>query len=151
MVTKTLLLDEADFIDFRLYGIASANSDSTHFVFWVNQHFQTQFSRTEDLDILIEGQISYYPVFDWEDAETGQYYTIIKNSAYSLNSEQNSGNLFGLFDVAPPLINQFKQYNYLLKVVGDEGMGLPIWENSFIQKIVPLETDSVKQIDRLIF
>jgi hypothetical protein len=151
MIMKTLLMDEADFIDFQLFGIASNYSDPAQFVFQVNLNFQTKFFRCEDLDVLIENQLSYYPIFEWEDCQSGVLYHIVKNAAYSLNLAENERSLSGLFDVAPPIIPQFRQYNYLLKVVDLDDLELPFQENSFIQKIVPLETDNIKTINRLIF
>jgi hypothetical protein len=151
MIMKTMLIDEADFIDFQLFGIASNFSDPAHFVFQINLHFESKFFRCEDLDVLIENQVSYYPIYEWEDCQTGVLYHIVKNAAYTLNPAENERSLSGLFDVAPPIIPQFRQYNYLLKVVDLEGLELPFQENTFIQKIVPLETENIKTINRLIF
>lgn len=148
---KTLLIDEAEFIDFRLYGLVTAYTDSPQLVYHINRSFETQFVRCEDLDVLIENQLTYYPVFEWEDRQTGAVYNIIKNSAYTLNSQENFGNLSALFEVAPVLIQPYKQYNFLLKVSGDTSEGLPFKENNFIQVITELETDSIKTINRLIF
>ncbi len=148
---KTLLIDEAEFIDFQLYGILSAYTDSPQLVYHMNRSFETQFTRCEDLDVLIENQITYYPVFEWENPQSGVYYNIIKNAAYTMNSPENEGNLSSLFEVAPMLINQYKQYNFLLKVSGEEIGDLPIYENNFIQLITELDTSSIKTINRLIF
>lgn len=151
MIMKTLMMDEADFIDFQLFGIASNFSDPAQFVFHLNRIYNTQFSRCQDLDVKIEGEVSYYPTFEWEDCQFGILYYIIKNAAYSLNSSENERTLSGLFDVAPPIIPQFKQYNYLLKVVDLDDVQLPMQEGAYIQKIVPLEIDHIKTINRLIF
>lgn len=151
MIMKTLMMDEADFIDFQLFGIASNFSDPAQFVFHLNRIYNTQFSRCQDLDVKIEGEVSYYPTFEWEDCQSGILYYIIKNAAYSLNSSENERTLSGLFDVAPPIIPQFKQYNYLLKVVDLDDVQLPMQEGAYIQKIVPLEIDHIKTINRLIF
>lgn len=151
MIMKTLLMDEAEFIDFQLFGIASNFSDPAQFVFHLNRVFETKFTRCEDLDLKIEGEVSYYPIFEWEDFQSGVLYYIIKNAGYSLNSTENERTLSGLFDVAPSIIPQFKQYNYLLKVVDFEDVQLPFQEGTYIQKIVPLEIDHIKTINRLIF
>ena len=151
MAVKTLLLDEAEFIDFQLYGLVSAYTDSAQLVYHINRSFETQFSRTTDLDVVIEKQITYFPVFEWENAQTGAYYYIIKNASYNLDSQKDSPNLSALFDVAPVLIQSYKQYNFLLKVSGDVSDGLPISENSFISILTELETDGIKTINRLIF
>ncbi len=148
---KTLLIEEAEFIDFQLYGIVSAYTDSPQLVYHINRCFETKFVRCTDLDVLIENQLTFYPVFEWENPQSGAYYNIIKNASYTLNSTENSGNLSSLFDVAPVLINQFKHYNFLLKVTGEEFDGLPIYENNFIQIITELDTNSIKTINRLIF
>ncbi|HLV24452.1 MAG TPA: IPExxxVDY family protein [Moheibacter sp.] len=151
MSGKTLLIDEAEFIDFELFGILSSYSDAAQFVYHVNMNFGTEFVRSEDLDVLIENQISYYPVFEWEDLQTGLYYNIIKNASYTMNSPENSGSLSTLFDVSPVLISQFKEYNYLLKISGASADGFPLQENTFIQIVTKLDTSSVKTINRLIF
>lgn len=151
MAHKLILLDPADYIDFELYGIVSNFSDSPQFVYHLNQFFDTRFCRTEDLDVHFHGEASYYPVYEWEDPHSGCLYHIIKNIAYSLgNKKKKKGNptLFDV-DIAPVLINQHKEYNYLLKVIGDEEMWIK--ENDFIQKITKFEADKVKSIDRLIF
>ncbi|MBA5628654.1 IPExxxVDY family protein [Moheibacter lacus] len=151
MAIKTLLLDEAEFIDFQLYGLVSAYADPAQMVYHINRSFETQFIRCADLDVVIENQITYFPVFEWENLETGTYYHIIKNASYSLNSTDNFGNLSTLFDVTPVLIQAYKQYNFLLKVSGDSSEELPFDENNFIQLISELETDGIKTINRLIF
>lgn len=151
MATKTLLIDETEFIDFRLYGILSAYADSPQFIYHVNRSFDTKFVRCQDLDVLIENQETFYPVFEWEDLQYGTYYNIIKNTAYTLNTRENFGNLTSLFDVAPVLINQYKQYNFLLKVSGEEPPEFPISEIDFIQVVTELDTASIKTINRLIF
>ena len=151
MAVKTLLLDEAEFIDFQLYGLVSSFTDSAQLVYHINSIFQTRFSRTTDLDVVIEQQITYFPVFEWENAQTGAYYHIIKNASYTLDSQKDSPNLSALFDVAPVLIQTYKQYNFLLKVNGDVSEGLPISENNFISVLTELETDGIKTINRLIF
>lgn len=151
MIMKTLLIEEADFIDFQLFGIASNYSDPAQFVYQINLNFQTKFFRCEDLDVLIENQVSYYPIFEWEDFQSGVLYYIIKNSAYTIKSAENDRTLSGLFDVAPPIIQQYKQYNYLLKAMELDEVNLPFAENAFIQKIVPLQTENIKSINRLIF
>lgn len=146
-----MMIDEADLIDFQLYGLASSYSDSSHFIYHVNLKFETQFIRSDDLDVVIENQISYFPVFEWKNQRTGVYYNIIKNQAYTLNSEKNSSNLSSMFAISPYLINQHKQYNFLLKVTGDESFKIPVFENSFIQMISSLDTSKIKKINRLIF
>ncbi len=151
MAVKTLLLDEAEFIDFQLYGMVSAFSDSAQLAYHINRSFETQFFRTTDLDVVIEKQITYFPVFEWENVQTGAYYHIIKNASYTLDSQKDFPNLSALFDVAPALIQSYKQYNFLLKVSGDVSDGLPISENSFISLLTELETDGIKTINRLIF
>ncbi len=151
MAIKTLLIDEAEFIDFQLYGILSTFSDAPQFVYNLNRSFGTKFARCTDIDVLIQEQISYYPVFEWENELNGVYYNIIKNVAYTINTGENFGNLSSLFDVAPALINQYKQYNFLLKVTGDDSEELIFTENNFIQLITELDTSSIKTINRLIF
>jgi len=151
MAFKTLLIDESEFIDFQLYGLVSGYTDSPQFIYHVNQHFGTQFSRCEDLDVVIEKEITYYPVFEWEDCEKQVYYHIIKNNAYTLNNPQDFSNFASLFEVTPFLIAQFKEYNYLLRISGDFSEEIPFTENTFIQQITKLETDKIKTISRLIF
>lgn len=151
MTVKTLLIDESEFIDFQLYGIATAISDSPQFIYNVNLNFDTQFIRVKDLDVLIENQMAYYPIYEWEDVSTQVYYHIVKNSAYILNSTQNFSNLSSLFDVAPVLIPQYKEYNYFLRISQEDYGEIPLQENSFIQKITLLETSKIKSISRLIF
>ncbi len=151
MAAKTLLIDESEFIDFQLYGIATAYSDSPQFIYNVNLNFQTRFARIKDLDVLIENQMAYYPIYEWEDMGSQICYHIVKNSAYILNPSQNMSNLSSLFDMAPTLIPQYKEYNYFLRISqGDSDTG-PLQENSFIQKITKLETSKIKSISRLIF
>lgn len=151
MGIKTLLIDESEFIDFQLYGIATAFSDSPQFIYNVNLNFHTRFERIKDLDVLIENQVSYYPIYEWEDSNTQIYYHIVKNSAYTLDTVQNLSNLSSLFDVTPTLIPQFKEYNYFLRISQEDFSEIPLQENSFIQKITPLEVAKIKSISRLIF
>lgn len=151
MAVKTLLIDESEFIDFQLYGIATAFSDSPQFIYNINLKFQTRFERIKDLDVLIENQMAYYPIYEWEDSSSQTYYHIVKNSAYVLNSEQNLSNLSTLFDVAPTLIPQHKEYNYFLRISQEDVDMIPIEENNFIQKITHLDTTKIKSISRLIF
>lgn len=151
MVQKTILLDASEFIDFELYGIVSSFSDSPQFVYHVNKFFDTRFYRIDDLDVCFHGQISYYPVYRWEDAQNGCDYSIIKNIAYSLGNPKNKEKTQKLFDVdiAPALINQHKEYNFLLKAIGEQEKWIK--ENSFIQKVTKFEVNKIKSIDRLIF
>jgi len=151
MTVKTLLIDESEFIDFQLYGIATVFSDSPQFIYNVNLHFQTKFERIKDLDVLIENQMAYYPIYEWEDEESQNLYHIVKNSAYILNSNQNLSNLSTLFDVTPTLIPQHKEYNYFLRIGMESSEPIPLHENNFIQKITELETSKIKSISRLIF
>lgn len=151
MAVKTLLIDESELIDFQLYGIATAYSDSPQFIYNLNQSFQTRFERIKDLDVLIEDQIAYYPIYEWEDCNSQIYYHIVKNSAYILNSNQNLSNLSTLFDVTPTLIPQYKEYNYFLRVSQEDFNITLIKENSFIQKVTQLDTSKIKSISRLIF
>ena len=151
MAVKTLLIDESEFIDFQLYGIATAFSDSTQFIYNLNLNFQTRFERIKDLDVLIENQMAYYPIFEWEDSNSQIYYHIVKNSAFVQHSNQNLSNLSTLFEMAPTLIPQFKEYNYFLRISQEDLDEVPIQENYFIQKITQLETSKIKSISRLIF
>ena len=151
MTVKTLLIDESEFIDFQLYGIATVFSDSPQFIYNLNLHFQTKFERIKDLDVLIENQMAYYPIYEWEDEESQNLYHIVKNSAYILNSNQNLSNLSTLFDVTPTLIPQHKEYNYFLRIDMESSEPIPLHENNFIQKITELETSKIKSISRLIF
>lgn len=151
MAVKTLLIDESEFIDFQLYGIATAFSDSPQFIYNLNLNFQTRFERIQDLDVWIENQMAYYPIYEWEDCGSQIYYHIVKNSAYVLNSKPNLSNLSTLFDMAPTLIPQFKEYNYFLRISQEGVDRIPIQENNFIQKITQLETAKIKSISRLIF
>lgn len=151
MAQKIILFDESELIDFELYGIVSSFSDSPQFVFHLNKFFNTRFHRIEDLDVCFHKETSYYPIYRWEDNQSGCDYHIIKNIAYSLGSKSIKENTPKLFDVeiAPALIQQHKEYNYLLKVTGDEEKWLK--ENSFIQKITKFEVNKIKSIKRLIF
>lgn len=151
MAVKALLIDESEFIDFKLYGIATAFSDSAQFIYNLNKNFQTRFERVKDLDVLIENQMAYYPMYEWEDLERRVCYHIVKNNAYILSPSQNISNLASLFDVIPALIPQHKEYNYFLRVFPDDVDIPPISENSFIQKITLLEPAKIKSIDRLVF
>lgn len=151
MSSKTLLIDETEFLDFQLFGIASNLNDPAQFVYQTNRHFETKFERSEDLDVLIEGKINYYPIFEWNDYEQQICYYIIKNTAYSLNNPQSIPNLASLFEVTPFLLNQYKQFNYLLKIEGIPDETIPFTENHFIQKIAEIQLDKVKSIDYLIF
>jgi len=151
MAFKTLLIDESEFIDFQLYGVASGYTNSPQLIYHINRIFETQFCRSEDLDVLIEEKLTYFPVYEWEDFDSQVCYHIIKNSAYTLNNQQDFGNLATLFEVTPFLIGQFKEYNYLLRVSGEFAEEIPFTENSFIQKITKLDTEKIKHIGRLIF
>jgi hypothetical protein len=151
MATKTLLIDESEFIDFQLYGLASAYSDSPQFIYHFNSFFATRFERCADLDVLTNKKISYYPVFEWKNPENRNHYHIIKNVAYALNNPGEIANLASLFEISPYLVSQFKEYNYLLKISGDENEEIPFYENPFIQKITRLEPKQIKAINRLIF
>ena len=114
-------------------------------------NFQTRFERIKDLDVLIENQVVYYPIFEWEDDSSQTYYHIVKNSAFVPHSNENLSNLSTLFEMAPILIPQFKEYNYFLRISQENLESIPIEENYFIQKITPLETSKIKSISRLIF
>lgn len=151
MAFKTLLIDESEFIDFRLYGLVSEYTDPPQFIYHLNQYFGTQFQRSEDLDVIIKKETTYYPVFEWEDCEKQICYHIIKNNAYTLNNPQDFNNFASLFEVTPFLIAQFKEYNYLLRISGDFSEEIPFTENAFIRQVTKLETNKVKTIGRLIF
>ena len=151
MATKTLLIDESEFIDFQVYGIASSFGNSAQFIYHFNSFFDTKFSRCRDLDVLIDKQMTFYPVFEWENSENQNHYYIIKNIAYSRNNLDELTNLASLFEISPILIPQFKEYNYLLKISGEFEEAISFHENQFIQKITELETGHIKNINRLIF
>lgn len=151
MAVKTLLIDESEFIDFNLYGIISIYSDFPMMIYHVNRAFETKFRRIEDLDVLFTKQLAFFPIFEWFDRISGQCYHIIKNLAYTLGSSENLTNLSSLFEVAPALISQYKEYNYLLKVSGEIDDEIPFHENTFMQKITKLDTTKIKTINKLIF
>ncbi|MFA7687258.1 MAG: IPExxxVDY family protein [Moheibacter sp.] len=149
MAAKTLLIDESEFIDFQLYGIATAYSDPAQFIYNINLNFHTRFRRIKDLDVLYERQIAYYPIYEWEDEEHQICYHIVKNAAYILNPMEDLNNLSNLFDVVPDLIPQHTAYNYFLRICPDGS--LPLRENTFLQKITRLEPTKIKTINRLVF
>jgi len=148
---KTILFDPDDLIDFQLYGLITSYNDSPRLMYHLNLIFETRFERCDDLDVVIDGHLTYFPVFGWEDPQTGDYYNIIKNTAYTVNRKNNGNSLSAMFDLTPALISRFKEYNFLMKVSGDGYSELPISENSLIQKISRLKTEKVKSIERLIF
>lgn len=148
---KTILFDSEDLIDFELYGLITSYNDSPQLIYHLNRFFETRFERCNDLDVVIDGHLTYFPVFEWENPETGEYYNIIKNVAYTVNQKNNGNSLSALFDLTPALISRFKEYNFLMKATGDGYSELPISENQFIQKISRLKTEKVKSIERLIF
>jgi len=148
---KTILFDSEDLIDFELFGLITSYNDSPQLIYHLNRSFETRFERCNDLDVVIDGHLTYFPVFEWENAETGEYYNIIKNVAYTVNRKNKGSSLSALFDLTPALISRFKEYNFLMKVTGDGYSELPISENQFIQKISRLKTEKVKSIERLIF
>ncbi|HUH35488.1 MAG TPA: IPExxxVDY family protein [Moheibacter sp.] len=150
MAQKHIFLEMADFIDFELYGIVSSFSDAVQFVFHFNQFFETKFHRMADLDVLNEGEMAYYPMFEWENPNSQTHYHLIKNSSYSLTKKGKESDLSLLFDIAPVLVQELKAYNYLLKVNGEESSDW-LKENNFIQKITKFDVDKIKSIDRLIF
>lgn len=131
--------------------MVSSYNDSPQLVYHLNRCFETKFERINDLDVVIDNQLIYFPIFEWENPDTGDYYNIIKNIAYSAKHKKQESSLSTMFDITPALISQFKEYNFLLKVTGDCLDKIPFQENSFIQKISKLRTDKVKLIERLIF
>lgn len=148
---KTILLDQQDLIDFQLYGMVASYNDSTQLIYHLNRCFDTRFERSTDLDMLIDGNLIFYPVFAWEAPQTGDYYSIIRNTAYTVNHQNREDSLSSMFELTPALISGFKEYNYLLKVECDQFSEIPLTENAFIQKISKLRTEKVKFIERLIF
>lgn len=145
-------MDHEDLIDFELYGLISHYNDSTQLVYHLNRSFDTRFERSSDLDVVIDGNLIYYPVFEWEDQQTGDLYHIIKNIAYTVKKpKQKENSLSAIFDLTPALIGGFREYNFLIKVSSDACPEFPFTENSFISKISRLNTHKVKSIERLIF
>lgn len=152
MAIRILDLEDVSLIDFRLYGIASSYTDPAQFVYHLNLNFISRFTRIEDLDLIVEGENVYYPVFEWEDLNTGGVYHLIKNSAYTYTAERNSNDLYTMFEVSPVLIRSMKEYNFLLKETGFCGTEeLRFKENHFIQQVSAIEVHKLKQADRLIF
>lgn len=148
---KTILFDGDELIDFQLYGLISSYNDTTQFIYHTNRCFETCFLRDLDLDVVIDKHLTYFPIFKWEEPETGSYYSIIKNTGYTNEQKRTGNELFELFDMTPPLIAKYKDYNFLLKVNGDENDEIRISENEFIQRITKLRTEKIKSIERLIF
>lgn len=148
---KALQLDQDDLIDFQLYGIITAYNDPAQFVYHVNRFFEARFERCDDLDVVIDEHLAYYPVFEWEDPFGGVIYSIIKNSGYTTTKQKNDNLLFQMFDLTPAMLPQYKDYNFLLRVENEDDTDILISENQFIQKITKLRTEKVKFIERLIF
>lgn len=149
MAAKNLLMDFEDLIDFQLYGIISGHLDAPWFVYLFNREFGTRFARIRDMDVKIDEHVVYFPVFEWEDVQTGEIYHIIKNQSYSLKKKAAVSDLTSMFDVAPVLISQYKDYAFFLKVSGENS--IPLLETNFIRKITKLRTERVKTIERLLF
>lgn len=151
MTKHTFVVDIDDFVDFQLYGLVSNLNEAAVFAFNTNLKFEMLFSRIQDISILMAGEEIFFPVFEWEDSQNHIDYFLIRNQGYTAVGNSDKMGLDGLFDVSPPLLQSFSQYNYLLKVHDGEGFDLPIQENSFIQKIDLLNLDKIKNIDYLIF
>lgn len=151
MAAKSYLMDFEDIVDFQLYGIAANFSNTSQLIYNLNKTFDLSFKRGEDLDILINKKETFYPLFEWEEEESGNLWYIIKNRAYSLDKEPSARNLFDMFALNPPLIPQHKEYNFLLKIDSTEEVLLPLKENSFISKITLLDTTKIKGLESLLF
>ncbi|MDK7374068.1 MULTISPECIES: IPExxxVDY family protein [Weeksella] len=148
-----ILLD--DLIDFQLLGIISTFSNPFQLVYHLNVEQHTQFTRTNDLDIYINDELLvYYPTFLWEDPLQQRSYHLIKNLPLpEFNSDTKDMNK--LFDMAPYLLPQHKNYNYILKINGWEfnahTVHLPFGLSHAIQNIVQFDLTQIKTLDRLIF
>ncbi len=148
---KIFEICEDELINFELYGLITTHNDSIRLVYQLNMAFETRFERCEDLEIMIENQQTFFPMFEWEDTDNGLHFNLIKNTAYTLKKNKKSESLIDMFDLNPPLIPDYKKYNFLLKITEEVWGDFPFHENSFIQNISKLKTDKLKMIDRLIF
>lgn len=148
-----ILLD--DLIDFQLLGIISTFSNPFQLVYHLNVEQHTKFTRTNDLDVYINDELLvYYPAFLWDDPLQQKSYYLIKNLPLpELNTDTEHMN--ELFDMAPYLVPQHKNYNYILKISGWEfdahTVNLPFGLSPAVQNIVQFDLTQIKTLDRLIF
>ncbi|WP_068596917.1 IPExxxVDY family protein [Vaginella massiliensis] len=147
-----ILLEE--FIDFEILGIISNLNNTYQFVYHLNTTYGTNFARDNDLDIIIQEEIVYYPNFCWEDIDNQVEYNLIKNMPFqSLKTQKLS--MYEMFDVSPLLIPQYKNYNFILKIsgweFGIEHLNLPFGLDAVIQSITPFNVEQIKTVERLIF
>ena len=152
-MAEYLLLD--DFIDFQLVGVNSSFESSFQFIYHLNQNFGTGFHRIKDLDILINQQEFFFSTYHWFDTFNKIEYYIIKNRPVQVVSKNKEVDLSQLFQADFPLIQKYKDCNYVLKVAGweddIENLIIPFKTNNFINNIEVYDIESISDADRLIF
>lgn len=152
MAKQMVFLDFEEEIDFQLFGIVSNLNEPSLFAFKSNVEFQTFFERQTDLNVWMNQNEVYFPVFKWDDEQTNSTFYLIKNLGYLNKTNNELTDLSSLFDVNPTLIQTYSQYDYFLKV--DESISIdeiPMKENFFIQKFTKLDLNKVKNKNYLIF
>ncbi|MBF0597728.1 IPExxxVDY family protein [Faecalibacter rhinopitheci] len=152
-MAEYLLLD--DFIDFQLVGVNSSFESSFQFIYHLNQQFETRFQRINDLDILINQQEFFFSTFYWYDVFNKIDYHIIKNRPTESISKNKGVNLSQLFPADFPLVSEYDECNYILKITGwDEDvtdLKLPFKTTNFIDKLKIYDIEDIRDADRLIF
>ncbi|MXV39084.1 IPExxxVDY family protein [Flavobacteriaceae bacterium Ap0902] len=147
-----LELDDEVQDEFHLFGVQTAITDETKFIFLLNNAFHWKLQRIPDLDVTFKDETFCYSTYLYEDPHNLEDYVyVIKNQSHDKRMDKVENSLFQ--DVAlnksRPLLNKYKTFRYLIKLP-IETDSLPIKHLTlpsvdFIYNIQPIEITSNKE------
>lgn len=145
--------DDEDLFNFNVIGLQSTLNEDFRFVFHINQYFHTRFERIHDLHILHKKEPFTFSVFQFIDEQNHCKYTLYRNESFVKEiSDTNDFSLFSSFDTKHFLLPQYKQFNYLVKMEGEQldEISLHLHQNSFINYVFTIPLKTLKNKENLI-
>lgn len=115
MPKKIQLLDSA-LVDFDVIGITANESKEYKFVYHLNKTLGSFFTRINNLDSFVKGSQHDYIAYESYDSFIESSFFLIKNTPIPQENNLQKTHLSDLFLVAPLLIPELKNCNYILKI-----------------------------------
>ncbi len=162
MANHKLLYDEEFEEPFTLVAI-HCSEEEYKVAYLMNKFLDMRFRRRKvDIDLIFDGLITTFPIFDFTDEINYNQYHLVSNKCRTIDASlQSSGGLFAEIDSDKAkdhfLLPEFKKVDFFLKIYSDfENVSVStfISEINKIKQIISayiVETDNIKSKNNLIF